>query len=86
MDTTPMVAVEVKERTREYMYRLVELGVVVGPVGAMEVPPDLQRILDAVHHVIAGGKTEIVVREPGDPTVLDELKKRFDTVIQGGWK
>lgn len=66
----------------DYILRAQELGVVEGTSGAMELHPSLKPILEALHHVLAGGEVEVKVVHRGNPDIVNELNRRAEQGIQ----
>lgn len=61
-----------------YMIRLLQLGALEGALGEMEISPVLKPVLEAMHHVLAGGEVEIKLAEPGNALLVQELKRRLE--------
>jgi hypothetical protein len=80
--SVPLVPVTMAEGAREYLYRLVDLGVIEGPLGEMQPPPEILKIVEALHHVLAGGKVEIEVSDPGNRPVVQELSDRLSATLR----
>lgn len=57
----------------EYLEHLLEHGLVVGPLGRMEINAKVRPLVDAMHHVLAGGTVKVEVTTPGNPQVVAEL-------------
>ncbi|MDY7226427.1 hypothetical protein [Hyalangium rubrum] len=60
----------------EYLKRLKELGAVEGTQGAVELNPTLLPVLEALHHVLAGGEVEVRVVRDGQQDLFQELSVR----------
>jgi hypothetical protein len=58
----------------EYIERLIDLGLVEGPLGKMDLNPNVKPLVDALHQVLAGGTVNVQVTTPGNPTVVAELQ------------
>lgn len=61
------------ESCRDYFYRGMELGAVEGSLGAMRAPPELEKLVLAAHHILAGGTVEVNVVKPGSETIVADL-------------
>ena len=72
--TPPVVGVNLTSSSHEYLVRLHDLGLFEGTVGATRVHPELKPVIDALHHVLTGGKVELRVVQPGNA----DLKKDLD--------
>jgi hypothetical protein len=66
----------------EYILRVQELGVVEGTSGAAELHPSLKPVMEALHHVLAGGEVELKVVHRGNPDIVTELNRRVEQSIQ----
>ncbi|WP_224368597.1 hypothetical protein [Hyalangium versicolor] len=60
----------------EYLERVRQLGAVEGVDGAIELSPSLQPVLEAMHHVLAGGEVEVRVVRDGQQDIFQELQRR----------
>jgi len=58
----------------KYLLRVFDLGAVEGPLGKMDINPIL---IEAFHHVLAGGEVEIKLARRSDPDVVEELNDRL---------
>ena len=65
-----------------YLMRLQELGAVEGPHGAQQLSPEMMPIVQALHHVLAGGSVEVRVAEQGNPDIFNELNRRVEQVVR----
>ena len=50
------------------------------PDGTMKLHPAVRKATEAIHHILAGGEVEFVVRREGDETFA-ELEKQFEEAI-----
>lgn len=60
----------------EYLERVRDLGAVEGHHGAVDLNPTLRPVVDALHHVLAGGEVELRVVREGQPDIVRELEQR----------
>jgi hypothetical protein len=60
----------------EYLKRVQDLGAVEGHHGAIELNPTLQPVLEALHHVLAGGEVEVRVVRGGQRDIFMDLQQR----------
>ncbi len=60
----------------EYLKRVQDLGAVEGHYGAIELNPTLQPVIEALHHVLAGGEVEVRVVRGGQPDIFMDLQQR----------
>ncbi|MCP3136886.1 hypothetical protein [Pyxidicoccus xibeiensis] len=65
-----------------YLARTQELGAVEGPEGSLSLHPALQPVLEALHHVLAGGDVEVRIVHPGHPDIVEELNRRAAQATQ----
>jgi hypothetical protein len=72
--TPPVVGVNLTSSSHEYLVRLYDLGLFEGTIGTTKVHPELTPVIDALHHVLTGGKVELRIIQPGDA----DLKKGLD--------
>jgi hypothetical protein len=63
-------------QTRAYVQRLLDVGALDGPVGELHTNPRLIPLVEALHHVLAGGTVEVRVLTPGSPEVYRDLQER----------
>ncbi|QSQ28456.1 hypothetical protein JY651_39815 [Pyxidicoccus parkwayensis] len=47
-----------------------------GPEGSLALNPALQPVLEALHHVLAGGEVDVQVLRSGNPDIVAELNRR----------
>lgn len=59
-----------------YLLRTQELGAVEGAEGSLTLNPALRPVLEALHHVLAGGEVEVYVLRRGNPDLVAELDYR----------
>lgn len=60
----------------EYLERVRELGAMEGPEGAVELSPTLRPVIEAMHHVLAGGEVEVHIVRGGQKDIFQELQQR----------
>ena len=60
----------------EYLERVQNLGAMEGENGAVELNPTLMPILEAMHHILAGGEVEVRVLRGGQQDIFRELQQR----------
>ncbi|MBZ4417468.1 hypothetical protein K8638_13295 [Myxococcus sp. RHST-1-4] len=53
-----------------------------GTVGALVLNPAIQPVLEALHHVLAGGEVEVRVVRAGNPDIVEELGRRAAQATQ----
>jgi len=58
----------------EYLERVRDLGAVEGQNGFVEINPTLQPVVEAMHHVLAGGEVEVRVVRDGQADIVRELQ------------
>ncbi|MCE9668610.1 hypothetical protein LY474_12375 [Myxococcus stipitatus] len=73
-----LVDVPLARAVEGYLRRLQELGAVEGPGGAVGLNPALAPVLEALHHLLAGGEVEVRVTRRGLPAVVQELGARVE--------
>jgi hypothetical protein len=65
--------VGVTPSSRVYLERLEEYALLEGEPGQEEIQGDARRALEALHHVLGGGRVSITIDTPGNATVVEEL-------------
>ncbi|MFL5347792.1 MAG: hypothetical protein ACJ8AT_23635 [Hyalangium sp.] len=60
----------------QYLERVRELGAVEGLQGAIQINPTLMPVLNAMHHVLAGGEVEVRILRGGQQEIVQELQQR----------
>lgn len=65
-----------------YLQRAQELGAVEGTGGALSLNPALKPVLQALHHVLAGGEVAVQVIRPGNTDIVTELEQRAADATQ----
>jgi hypothetical protein len=60
----------------EYLVRVQELGAVEGLEGSVEISPSLKPVLEAMHHVLAGGEVRVHIVRGGQQEIFQELQQR----------
>ena len=60
-----------------YLARLLELGAVEGAMGEMKLAPNVATLIDALHHVLAGGEVAVSVVQPGNAAVVADLSRQL---------
>ncbi len=66
----------------DYLRRLHELGALEGAVGSQGVSEELTPVVEALHHLLAGGLVELRVQSPGNAKVVAELDQLFRRALQ----
>ncbi|HZI12752.1 MAG TPA: hypothetical protein VE153_20385 [Myxococcus sp.] len=65
-----------------YLVRAQELGAVEGTGGALALNPALKPVLQALHHVLAGGEVDVRIVRTGNLDLVSELDHRADEATQ----
>jgi hypothetical protein len=65
-----------------YLARAQELGAVEGTGGALALNPDLMPVLQALHHVLAGGEVEVRIIREGNLDIVNELNLRAEDATE----
>lgn len=66
----------------QYLQRVRELGAVEGLQGAVQINPTLKPVLEAMHHVLAGGEVEVRIVRSGQQEIFQELEQRATQATQ----
>jgi hypothetical protein len=65
-----------------YMIRLLQLGAMEGALGEMDINPLLKPVIEAMHHVLAGGEVEVKLTATGNQLLVQELNSRLEQTTQ----
>jgi len=76
--TNPPVAVS----QELYLSRVLQLGALEGPIDAQDLMPELRPLIEAAHHVLAGGAVEVEITRRGNPDIVRELGEMRARVVQ----
>jgi hypothetical protein len=66
----------------DYLRSLHELGAFEGRLGNQSLSAELVPLLEAIHHVLAGGSVEVKVTRAGNSKVLAELDDKAGRVLR----
>lgn len=66
----------------EYLRRVEELGAFEGVGSTVELNPRLRPVLEALHHVLAGGEVSVSIAQSGQPDVFRDLHERMERGLQ----
>jgi hypothetical protein len=67
-----------------YLQRLINLGLVEGPVGEMRIPSAIQEAAHAMHVLLVGGEISVEVDRSGATTIVEELDGRLEEALRAG--
>ena len=73
-----LVTRETTSNAYAYQMRLLQLGAVEGALGSLAINPDLKPVIEALHHVLAGGTVEITITQAGNRAIVEELNRRVE--------
>ncbi|WNZ62437.1 hypothetical protein QEG98_00860 [Myxococcus sp. MxC21-1] len=65
-----------------YLARCNELGAVEGPLGARTLNPALRPVVEALHHVLAGGEVSVQLLQRGNADIVNELNLRAERATE----
>ncbi len=66
----------------DYLRELHRLGALEGGIGHQSVSAELVPVLEALHHVLAGGSVEVKVTRPGNAKVVAELDEKAGRTLR----
>lgn len=66
----------------EYLRRVQELGAFEGVGSTVELSPRLRPVLEALHHVLAGGEVSVSIAQSGQSVVFQDLHDRMERALQ----
>ncbi|HYH95156.1 hypothetical protein [Hyalangium sp.] len=75
-DPLRVVQLSFASSLEEYLERVRALGAVEGHNGDVQISPTLQPVLEAMHHVLAGGEVQVNIVRGGQPDIFRELQHR----------
>nr|WP_217917321.1 hypothetical protein [Myxococcus sp. AM009] len=58
------------------------MGAVEGPLGARALNPALRPILEALHHLLAGGEVSVQLLQRGNADLVNELNLRAERATE----
>jgi hypothetical protein len=67
-----------------YLEKMIGLGLLEGPLGHMDLNAKVKPIVEALHHVLAGGTVSIQVTTPGNPQVVNDLNQKLKEARDDG--
>lgn len=71
------VSYTLSSKMYEYLMRMIDLGLLEGPLGEMKPAPQVKKVVEALHIVAAGGEVEITITKPAQQDVLSDLNRRL---------
>ncbi|WP_224240436.1 hypothetical protein [Hyalangium gracile] len=77
-----VVQVPFSSALAEYLERIRALGAMEGVDGAVALSPTLKPVLEAMHHVLAGGEVEVRILRDGQQDIFQELQQRADQATE----
>jgi hypothetical protein len=81
-ESARIVQLSLSSALSEYLERVRELGAVESSHGGVELNPTLQPVLQALHHVLAGGEVTVHVTRQGLPDIYEELQERAARAVR----
>jgi hypothetical protein len=69
------VGYTLSSQTYHYLWRLIELGAIEGPLGDMKPAGFLAPVIAALHETLAGGEVELTIKHRGNPDIVRELEE-----------
>lgn len=72
-----LVGYQLASQSFEYMMRALDLGAFEGNIGEMQFTPQVKAVLEAMHHVLAGGEVKVEVVHKGNPDIVNEMNRRL---------
>lgn len=77
-----IVGINVASGSHEYLVCLHDLGLFEGAIGATRLHPAVKPVIDALHHVLSGGKVELRVLESGNTEFKRDLDVRLEQSLK----
>jgi hypothetical protein len=66
----------------EYINALRGLGLLQGETGDRQIPGEVREVLGALHHVLAGGRVNIDIPDPGTASIVERLDITLDRALR----
>lgn len=76
-----VVGLQVTASTLDLLRRLNALGLVEGKPGKQALAKEVQPLVDALLHVLAGGSVTLEVHTPGEKGTVNELRELLDEAV-----
>jgi hypothetical protein len=73
------VALHAEAKT--WMEMLVQHGAIRVKKGQFEFNPEVRKLVEAMHVVLAGGSVEVSIKSLGDATLLSDLQSAMQTAV-----
>ncbi|WP_225413178.1 hypothetical protein [Stigmatella hybrida] len=64
-----------------YLQRVQALGAIEGSGDTLAFSPHVQPVLEALHHVLAGGEVEVRILSAGQAGIVEELRALSEQVL-----
>jgi len=77
-----VVQLPVSSALAEYLQRMQMLGAVQGTAGTLELNPTILPVLNALHHVLAGGAVEVHITRGGQPALVQQLQEHAERTLE----
>lgn len=74
------VGAQLASSAYDLLLRMNALGMVITDNGAV-IPPEVQKAMEALFVVLAGGNIKVDVTQRGNPDIIAELKTKLATAI-----
>ncbi len=78
------VQVSMTKNAIDYLRRLHDLGAVEESNGQVVISAEIRPIIDALHHVLAGGKATVSVEQEGTPLLVNEIETMLQQTLSDG--
>ncbi|MDC0712054.1 hypothetical protein POL68_26535 [Stigmatella sp. ncwal1] len=65
-----------------YLQRLQALGAIEGSGMSLTFSPHIHPVLEALHHVLAGGEVEVRITRAGQADIVEELNALAEQVLE----
>ncbi len=70
------------QNSTDYMQDLDALGLMEGRPGAQQLNPNVSEVINALHHVLAGGEAKVTIAKEGNPAIVEELGNKRSEAIR----
>ncbi len=86
MAKQPVMTVNLASETLEWLDALAENGLLVTTKGKAAPHPQVAKLVQALHVVLAGGKVDLKVAKRGDPKLKKALDQKLEKALKASAK
>jgi hypothetical protein len=79
-----LIGIQVTLSMFQYLEQLNDLGLIEGAIGKMDVTAAAKPLIDALHHVLAGGSATVTITTAGNAQKVADLDKTLQQATADG--